>query len=157
LSISVELVSVENNSHLWGEEYNRNLAGLLTVQGDITKDVSDKLRRKLTGGDEKRLAKRSTTNPEAYRLYLQGRYFVEKFTKGGVEKGIECFHQAIDLDPNYALAYDGLSSAYAVANDLVVIASGSNAQGERGGKEGFGIRRYPPRSSHRDGHSSSLV
>ena len=68
LFISVELVDVKNNSHIWGEEYSRKLADLLTVQGDITKDVSDKLRRKLTGEDEKRLAKRSTTNPEAYRL-----------------------------------------------------------------------------------------
>jgi serine/threonine protein kinase/lipoprotein NlpI len=117
LAISVELVKVENNSHLWGNEYNRKASELLAIQGDITRDISEKLRRKLTGENEKRLAKRSTTNPEAYKLYLQGRYYSEKFTKDGVAKGIDYFRQAIDLDPNFALAYTGLSFTYSDAVD----------------------------------------
>ena len=68
--------------------------------------------------DEKRLAKRLTENPEAYRLYLKGRYFAEKLSEADVSKGIEYFHQAIDIDPNYALAYEGLSYAYYTSNDF---------------------------------------
>jgi serine/threonine-protein kinase len=118
LSISVELVDVKNNSHIWGEEYSRKLAEILPMQGEITRDISDKLRRKLTGEDEKRLAKRSTTNPEAYQFYLKGRYLAEKLSKEGLEKGIDYLHRAIDMDPNFALAYDGLAYAYATSNDF---------------------------------------
>jgi len=118
LFISVELVDVKNNSHIWGEEYSRKLAEILPMQGEITRDISDKLRRKLTGEDEKRLAKRSTTNPDAYQFYLKGRYFAEKLSKEGLEKGIDYFHRAIDLDPNFALAYDGLAYAYATSDDF---------------------------------------
>ncbi|MGH9775592.1 MAG: protein kinase domain-containing protein [Candidatus Acidiferrales bacterium] len=117
LTISVELVKVANNSHLWGEEYHRKVSELLSIQGDIARDVSDKLRQKLTGEDKERMAKRSTTNPEAYRLYLEGRYYSEKYTKEGADKGIECFHRAIDLDPNYALAYAGLAYVYTVIDN----------------------------------------
>ncbi len=118
LSIEAELVNVENNSHIWGASYNRKLADLLAIQQEITEDISDKLRRKLSGEDQRQMAKRVTTNPEAYQLYLKGRYFAEKLTKEGVNKGIEYFHQAIDLDPNYALAYEGLSYAYYTGNDF---------------------------------------
>jgi TolB-like protein/Tfp pilus assembly protein PilF len=118
LFISVELVDVKNNSHIWGEEYSRKLAEILPMQGEITRDISDKLRRKLTGEEEKRLAKRSTTNPDAYQLYLKGRYLAEKLSKEGLEKGIDYFHRAIDLDPNFALAYDGLAYAYATSDDF---------------------------------------
>ncbi len=118
LSIEAELVNVADNSHIWGASYNRKLPDLLAIQQEITKDISDKLRRKLSGEDERQLAKRLTTNPEAYQLYLKGRYFAEKLTQEGVNQGIEYFHQAIDLDPNYALAYEGLSYAYYTGNDL---------------------------------------
>jgi len=118
LSIDAELVNVENNSHIWGSTYNRKLADLLAIQQEITKDISDELRRQLSGEDEKQLAKRQTTNPDAYQLYLKGRYFAEKLTKEGLNKGIEYFHQAIDVDPNYALAYEGLSYAYYNSNDF---------------------------------------
>ncbi len=118
LSIEAELVNVADNSHLWGASYNRKQAELLAIQQEITKDISDKLRRKLSGEDERQLAKRLTTNPEAYQLYLKGRYFAEKLTKEGVNKGIEYFHQAIEIDPNYALAYEGLSYAYYTSNDF---------------------------------------
>jgi eukaryotic-like serine/threonine-protein kinase len=117
LSVSVELVDVRDNSHIWGEEYNRKLADILAIQDDITRDISDKLRRKLSGEDEKRLAKRPTSNPEAYQLYLKGRYWAEKLTEEGMRKAIDYLHQAIDLDPNYALAYDGLSYTYAANGD----------------------------------------
>src|SRR5215831_4568162 len=70
LSIEAELVNVRNNSHIWGSVYDRGLADLLAIQQDITKDISGELSRKLSGDDEKRLAKRGTTSPEAYQLYL---------------------------------------------------------------------------------------
>jgi eukaryotic-like serine/threonine-protein kinase len=126
LSITVELVRVDNNSHIWGGEYNRKVSEILAIQDVLTRDISDKLRRKITGEEEKRLAKRSTTNPEAYQLYLKGRYFTEKFTKDGVNKGIEYFHQAIDLDPNYALAYDGLAFAYSDGEDDFFVSPGDS-------------------------------
>jgi eukaryotic-like serine/threonine-protein kinase len=118
LSIDAELVNVGNNSHIWGATYNRKLADLLAIQQEITKDISDELRRQLSGEDEKQLATRQTTNPEAYQLYLKGRYFADKLTKEGLNKGIEYFHQAIEVDPNYALAYEGLSYAYYNSNDF---------------------------------------
>ena len=118
LSIDAELVNVENNSHIWGATYKRKLADLLAIQQEITKDISDELRRQLSGEDEKQLATRQTTNPEAYQLYLKGRYFADKLTKEGLNKGIEYFHQAIEVDPNYALAYEGLSYAYYNSNDF---------------------------------------
>jgi serine/threonine protein kinase/Flp pilus assembly protein TadD len=134
LSISVELVDVAKNTHLWGEEYNRKLADLLAIQENITRDISDKLRRKLSGEEEKRLAKRPTTNAAAYRLYLQGRYFAEKYSKDGVDKGIDYFRQAIALDPNFALAYDGLAYAYCIADDFWLSPRDSMAMGKQAAK-----------------------
>jgi serine/threonine protein kinase/tetratricopeptide (TPR) repeat protein len=118
LSISVELVDVNSNAHLWGEEFNRKLSDLLSMQSEITRDISEKLRRQLDTAGEARMARRSTTNPEAYRFYLKGRFYSEQFTEEGVNKGIENFRQALNLDPNYALAYAGLAYAYFVADDI---------------------------------------
>ena len=118
LSIEVELINVGKNSHMWGNVYDRNMADLLATQQEITKGISGELRRKLSVSDEQRLAKRQTMHPEAYPLYLKGRYFAEKLTEMDVNKGIEYFHQAIGVDPNYALAYEGLSYAYYTSNDF---------------------------------------
>jgi len=118
LSIEVELVKVGDNSHIWGSMYDRKLADLLTTQQEITNGISKELRRKLSVSDQERFAKGQTTNPEAYQLYLKGRYFAEKLTEQDVNKGIEYFQQAIRADPNYALAYEGLSYAYYTSNDF---------------------------------------
>ncbi len=115
LSISVELVDALDNSHLWGEQYNRKLSNLLAVQEEITREVSEKLRAKLTGEEERRVTKRYTDNAEAYQLYLKGRYFWNKFNPADDQKAIEFFSQAIDRDPTFALAYSGLGNAYGVA------------------------------------------
>ena len=98
LSISAELVDVEDNSHLWGEQYHRKLADALTVQSEIASQISDKLRLKLSGEQRTRLAKRPTENPEAYQLYLKGRFYADKLTKEALEKGLDYFRQAIALD-----------------------------------------------------------
>jgi TolB-like protein len=112
LSISAELIEVRNNHHLWGEQYNSKLLDILAVQEEISTEISDKLRLKLTGEEKKRLTKRYTENTEAYQLYLQGRYYWNKKTPAGFYKGIEYFQRAIQVDPNYAPAYAGLASLY---------------------------------------------
>jgi eukaryotic-like serine/threonine-protein kinase len=102
LSISAELMDARDNSHIWGEQYHRKLADLLTVQQEITRDMSEKLRLKLSGEEQKRLTKSYTENAEAFQLYSKGRYYWNRQTEDGTKKAIECFQQAIDKDPNYA-------------------------------------------------------
>jgi serine/threonine protein kinase/Tfp pilus assembly protein PilF len=117
LTISTELVDTRDNSHLWGEQYNRRLADLLSLQGEVARQIAERLRLRLTGEQQKLLAKRPTENPEAYQLYLKGRYYAGRATKEGFEKGIEYFNQAIAADPGYALAYAGLAYDYWMANE----------------------------------------
>jgi len=112
LSISAELIEVRNNRHLWGEQYNRKLRDILAVQEDISTEISEKLRFRLTGEERKRLTKRYTQNTEAYQLYLRGRYHWNKKNPEGFNKGIEYFQKAIEADPNYAPAYAGLAALY---------------------------------------------
>jgi serine/threonine protein kinase/tetratricopeptide (TPR) repeat protein len=112
LTIDVELDDVRNGKQLWGEQYHRKLADLLAVQSDIAKEVSQRLRSQLSLEAQKDLTKGSTANPEAYRLYLKGKYHTYKLTKEGFDTGIDYFNQAIAIDPNYALAYSGLAFNY---------------------------------------------
>lgn len=108
-----ELIDVEQDSQLWGERYKTKVADILALQEEISREISGKLRLRLSGEDKKRLAKRYTENTKAYQLYLKGRYYTNKRTEEWIKKGIESFHQATDLDPNYALAYAGIADAYA--------------------------------------------
>jgi len=112
LIIKTELVDASDGSHLWGEQYNVKLADTLAIAGEISSDISEKLRLKLTGEDRRRLAKRFTENPEAYHAYLKGRYYWNKRATAQLKKGVEHFRQAIDLDPSYAAAYAGVSDSY---------------------------------------------
>jgi len=112
LAVSTELVDVRDNSRLWGEQYNRNVSDILAVQEEIARKLSERLRLRLTGEEKKQLEKQYTQNSEAYLLYSLGRYHSEKFTKEGLEKGIEYFEQAIKVDPKYALAYARLSRVH---------------------------------------------
>jgi len=112
LAISIELVDARDNTHVWGEQYERKLSDLPTVQQEISREVSEKLRLKLTGEERERLAKRHTTDAAAYELYLKGQYFLNKHTEADLKKGIEYFQQAIERDPSYALAYAGIGDAY---------------------------------------------
>jgi TolB-like protein/Flp pilus assembly protein TadD/predicted Ser/Thr protein kinase len=117
LYVSAELVDVHNNTHLWGEQYHRRLSDIVSLQAEIAGEMSDTLRVKLTGADRNRLTKRYTENTEAYQLYLKGRYSVAKFTKKGLDQGLEYFNKAIDLDPGYAMAYHGVAYYYVTAAD----------------------------------------
>ena len=112
LSISVELVDAREDKQLWGEQYNRKLTDLVSVQQEIATAISENLRARLTSEEKTRSAKTYAANPEAYQLYLNGHFHANKGTYDGLIKGNEYFQQAIAKDPNYALAYAGLADSY---------------------------------------------
>ncbi|QQS32360.1 MAG: tetratricopeptide repeat protein [Acidobacteriota bacterium] len=112
LNITVELVDARTNKSLWGEQYERKLSELLTTQREIVTEIVGKLQLKLSGESEQKLAKNYTDNNEAYQLYLQGRFHWNKLQIPEFEKAIVFFKQAIEKDPNYALAYSGLADTY---------------------------------------------
>ena len=113
LVLNLELVDVQTENVLWSEQYNRHQSDLVALQGEIAREVSTKLRTRLTGVEEQQLTKTYTQNPEAYKLFLQGRFYANKRTAKDSRKAIECFQHAVNADPNYALAYSGLGIAYA--------------------------------------------
>ena len=122
LTIQTDLVSVADGSELWGEQYNRKVSDLLTVQGDIAKEIYDNLRPKLTGQEITKLAKHETENAEAYQLYLQGLFYWNKWTQDGFKKASDYFNQAVEKDPNYAQAYAGLADTYNFMGDSGYVA-----------------------------------
>jgi TolB-like protein/Tfp pilus assembly protein PilF len=115
LIVQVDLVSTEDGSEIWGQQFYRKSSDLEAVEEEIARQVSDKLRVKLTGEEEKRLGKRYTENPEAYNLYLQGRYLLDDSAPEAGVKSRAYFEQAIAKDPNYALAHAGLADSYTYA------------------------------------------
>jgi serine/threonine protein kinase/tetratricopeptide (TPR) repeat protein len=112
LSVSAELVDAREDKQLWGEQYSRKLADVVSVQQEIATAISGNLRVRLTQEEKMRLTKSPGTNPEAYQLYLKGRYHANQTTAAELKKGLEYFQQAIDKDPGYALAYAGLADSY---------------------------------------------
>jgi TolB-like protein len=118
LVVYLELVDAQTGNRIWGDQYNRKTSDLVSLQGEIARDVSNKLKAKLSGADEQRLAKSYTENPEAYQLYLKGRFHWNKRTQKDYAKAVEYFQQAIVRDPNFALGYAGLADAYAILSDL---------------------------------------
>ena len=116
VGIEADLVNTADGSELWGSHYDRSLADITQVQSDITRDISNSLRIHLSGNQQEHLGKAGTTNPEAYRLYLEGRQLWYGRTPEGLKKSISLFQQAIAADPNYALAYAGLGDTYNVAS-----------------------------------------
>lgn len=113
LIVKTELIDVVQQSQLWGEQYRRRLTDIFALQEEIAEDISRKLRLRLTGEERERMVKRYTDNTAAYHLYLKGRHYAGKRTPEWLRKGVEHFQQAIDLDPNYGLAYAGLADAFA--------------------------------------------
>jgi serine/threonine-protein kinase len=112
LIISVELVDVKEKKQIWGEQYNRRLVDALGLQQEISREISERLRLKLPGQNQTLSVKSSTRNPEAYQLYLKGRYYFTKYSEEDVENAIQYFNEAINRDPNYAQAYSGLADSY---------------------------------------------
>ncbi len=114
LVVGAELVDVSNGLQLWGQQYSRKLSDLLAMQEQITQEISEKLRSRLTGEEKKRLARRYTDSSDAYQAYLKGCYHGNQRTEEGLRKGIEYFEKAIQTDPDYALAYAGLADCYSI-------------------------------------------
>jgi len=114
LTVQTELVDVASGAQLWGEQYNRKLSDLLAVQDEISREISDKLRLRLTREEKSRLATTHAVNPEAYQLYLKGRYEWNKRTAESLKDSTAYFEQAIARDPGYAQAYAGLADVYNV-------------------------------------------
>ena len=123
LLVSAELTDVRTNRNLWSEQYDRRLSDALTVQREIAGEISSRLRERLTGEQKAKLSKGGTTDPEAYQLYLKGRFYWDKRTPDALEKSKGYFQRAIEKDPNYSLAYLGLAEYYSVVSDYAPIPS----------------------------------
>ncbi|MEJ7847836.1 MAG: tetratricopeptide repeat protein [Pyrinomonadaceae bacterium] len=112
LALYVELVDAGTDKVIWSETYNRQLLNLVSLQTEIAKDVSQKLKMKLSGAEERLLAVKDTESTEAYQLYLRGRFFWNKRTLKDVENSIPYFQQSIAADSSFALAFSGLADSY---------------------------------------------
>ena len=112
LTLSLELMDAVTEDVIWSEQYNRKQTDLVSLQSEIARDVSSKLKTKLSGADEAKVTKKYTANPEAYQLYLKGRFQWNKRTGESLRQADELYKQAIENDPNYALAYAGLAETY---------------------------------------------
>jgi len=109
LTLNLELIDAETENVIWTDQYDRKQTDLVSLQNEIARDVSSKLKTKLSGADQQKLAKTYTTDSEAYRLYLQGRFYLNKRVGKEFEKAEAYFHQAIEKDPNFALGFVGLA------------------------------------------------
>jgi eukaryotic-like serine/threonine-protein kinase len=119
LSVQADLVNAADGTELWGSRYEPQMADIMQVQTDITRDLSDRLNMHMDAGQKQHLASAGTANPEAYRLYLEGRQLWYGRTPDGLLKSVDLFRQAIAADPNYAMAYAGLADAYNVMPSYV--------------------------------------
>jgi TolB-like protein len=114
LAIRTELVNVADGTELWGQQYNRKVADVFALQQEIAREVSEKLRLKLSGAERQQLAKRPTENLKAFQYYMQGRAYRQRTTREDMLGAMSYFQRALEEDRNYALAYAGLADAYAV-------------------------------------------
>jgi eukaryotic-like serine/threonine-protein kinase len=112
LRIGAELVDVTTGSQLWGAQFHRKPGDIFSIQDEISSEISEKLRLRLTRNEKKRLSKRPTADAEAYRLYLKGRHHWDRWTEDGFYKAIEYCQLAVEKDPSYALAYCGVADSY---------------------------------------------
>ncbi|MDQ6802960.1 MAG: protein kinase [Acidobacteriota bacterium] len=115
--VQADLIDASTGTELWGSRFHEESADVLTIEQDIVGRISDALRVRLTPAQQSRMARPSTRNPEAYRLYLQGRFFWNKRTPDGVRKAKDLFEQAIAIDPQFALAYAGLADVYNIGGE----------------------------------------
>jgi serine/threonine protein kinase len=114
IEVSAELTDVRDNTEIWGQHYSGKSTEIISLEQQIASDLAEKLRSKLSTSEKQLVAKQGTQNPEAYELYLRGRYSWNKRTPSDLAIAISYFNQAIAKDPSYALAYSGLADAYAL-------------------------------------------
>jgi serine/threonine-protein kinase len=112
LIVGVELLSVEDGTQLWGDRFDRDKTDILTIERDIVTRISERLRVRLSGAESEQLARVDSVDPEAYSLYLRGRYFLMGTSVDGPERAQEFFRQALEIEPRFALAYTGLGDCY---------------------------------------------
>lgn len=112
LIIRIELIRTADAAQIWGEQYQKELKDILELQTEIVREISGKLRLNLSKSETRNFPRSNTVNPDAYHLYLKGRYFWNKRTVEWIKKGVEYFQESLDHDPNYALAYCGLADSY---------------------------------------------
>ncbi|HJU91414.1 MAG TPA: tetratricopeptide repeat protein [Pyrinomonadaceae bacterium] len=117
LILSLELVNTQTQDVIWTEQYDRKQSDLVSLQSEIARDVSTKLKAKLSGAEETKVTKTGTADPEAYQAYLKGRYYWNRRTAENLRRAMEHFKNATDRDPNYALAFVGLADCYALLNE----------------------------------------
>jgi len=115
LRITTQLINIEDGFHIWSEKYDRDLDDIFAIQDEITLAIVDKLKIKLLGEERSALIKRHTADREAHNLYLKGLYFWNRRLEGGMKKAMEYFHQAIEKDPEYALAHVGVADTYNIS------------------------------------------
>ena len=114
IRVTAQLVSVEDGRSLWAGKFDERFTDIFSVEDVISEQVASALVLKLTGEEKRLIARRDTEDAEAHRLYLKGRYYWNKRTRDGYEKGIEHFNQAIEIDRTYALAFSGLADCYSM-------------------------------------------
>jgi TolB-like protein/Tfp pilus assembly protein PilF len=119
--VNVQLINALTDAHLWADTYDRKLTDIFAVESEIAKTIAETLQARLTGSEKSSIAKTPTVNPEAYELYLKGRFFWNKRTGTDLRKAIDYFNQAIAKDPNYALAYVGLADSYLLLSSYAAV------------------------------------
>ena len=120
LRITAQLINVANGYHLWSETYDRDVRDILAVESEVAQRVVEVLKMQLGVEEARALTKKPTENPEAHRLYLLGRYHFAKFTRAGWTNAIHYYEQALQVDPNFALAYAGLADTYGWAGGQIM-------------------------------------
>jgi len=123
IAVEIDLVNVSDGTQMWGQRYTRKLSDVAALQTEITSDLAGKLRTQVTHQEKELIALGTTTNSQAYQLYLKGRFYWNLRSKENILRSIDSFKQAIALDPKYALAYSGLAAAYNVSSGFGVMQS----------------------------------
>ena len=116
--IKAQLIYARTDLYLWGRSYDRDLSDVLALEDEVARAITQEIRINVTAQELGRLNSASPVNPEVYQLYLKGRFFLERRTEAGMKKAVECFEEALQKDPNSALAYSGLADSYGLLGNF---------------------------------------